>query len=151
MKTRRLICTLIFIFALVIPTSAFASSGQYQSNSNHGLFQDICDFFSFGSNHKGKDYNDYGGKGHDNDHDGKDYGDHDDNDYGHHGDKDDDDDCWDWLWDWWCGGGGGHHGDDDGGHHGGGDDGDNQCKHGNFSNDDGCTTSKDVWKWWFCH
>lgn len=136
-NTKRLICTCLFLFALIIPASASANSGQYQTNSQHGFFQDICDFFSWGNDNHNNDYNQFGDQ--DKNHGDKDYDNHD----------NDKENCWEWIWNWWCGGGDDHHHDgDDDDHHGG-----DKCdeNHHNFNNDDGCTTSADIWKKWFCH
>jgi hypothetical protein len=126
-KLTNLICLVLLVSALLIPTSAYASTFTTPSSSKNGFFQSfsVSTILSYFNNDKGKidyqNYSNYSGGNHDGSNNN----------------------WWDCLVNWWC--------NDNGGHHGGGDNDECTNNKGTWGNDDGCLDSAEVWKRWYCN
>lgn len=125
-KLTNLICLVLLVSALLIPTSAYASTFTTPSSSKNGFFQSFSvSILSYFNNDKGKidyqNYSNYSGGNHDGSNNN----------------------WWDCLVNWWC--------NDNGGHHGGGDNDECTNNKGTWGNDDGCLDSAEVWKRWYCN
>ena len=126
-KFINLTCLLLLVSALIIPTSAYASTSTTQSNSKTSFFQSfsVSTVLTYFNSGKGTvDYQNYSNNNGD-------------NQYGTN------ESWWDSLVNWWC--------NDDGGSTSGGTNDECTDNKGSWGNDDGCVDSAEIWKRWYCN
>jgi hypothetical protein len=122
-KITSLVFGILLISVFIVPTFVSASTTTTQNNSKNGSFLSfsLSDLLSIIRNDKSRENNQSYNNNNNNNYNNNNYGNN--------------DDWWDCIQNWWCGGNNG---------------GKDQCCDG-WGNDKGCTSSADIWKWWYCH